>query len=246
MTSDSRSLLVMSCSQRKREESGLLPAIERYDSPAFRVLRHFLRERPSNTLDIFIVSAKFGLISSNQLIPNYDQRMTVSRAQELNLSITAKLNHILSSQRYEDFCLCMGKDYLRTIDGYSEFVTHELTSKIITGPPGKKIAELYAWLYGQSLGQQLFLQAITPGDKTKLRGIEINATPVQVLEVARRALAEGQGQPTNYFSWYVQIDEEQVAPKWLVSQLLGLPLNAFTTSEACRLLAQLGIEVRHT
>jgi len=34
---DSR-LLILSCSQRKRPDSGLLPAIERYDGPVFRVV----------------------------------------------------------------------------------------------------------------------------------------------------------------------------------------------------------------
>jgi hypothetical protein len=43
---------------------------------------------------------------------------------------------------------------------------------------------------------------------------------------------------------YVVVDEQQVAPKWLVSQLFGLPVNAFATDEARRVLAHLGIEVR--
>jgi Family of unknown function (DUF6884) len=102
----------MSCSQRKRAESRLLPAIERYDGPTFRVVRHFLQERPSKPLDIFIVSAKFGLIPSDQPIPNYDQRMTPFRIQELHPQIIAELKNIRSSQFYQELCLCMGKDYL--------------------------------------------------------------------------------------------------------------------------------------
>jgi hypothetical protein len=70
MASDHR-LLILSCSQRKRPDAILLPALERYDGPMFRVLRKFLRENPSKELhpDVYILSAQFGLISADQLIP---------------------------------------------------------------------------------------------------------------------------------------------------------------------------------
>jgi hypothetical protein len=35
-------MLILACSQRKLLDEGLLPAVERYDDPAFRVLRRFL------------------------------------------------------------------------------------------------------------------------------------------------------------------------------------------------------------
>ena len=35
-------LLLISCSQRKREDEGLLPAIDRYDGPAYRCLRKMI------------------------------------------------------------------------------------------------------------------------------------------------------------------------------------------------------------
>ena len=51
-------LLVMGCSETKRTP-GLLPAIDRYDGSAYRVLRSYLRERewPTN-LSIAVLSAK--------------------------------------------------------------------------------------------------------------------------------------------------------------------------------------------
>lgn len=75
-------LLILSCSQRKRSDPGLLPAIERYNGPAFQVLRKFLRERPDDTrrLDVFIMSAAYGLIPAEYPIANYDQVMTSQRA----------------------------------------------------------------------------------------------------------------------------------------------------------------------
>jgi hypothetical protein len=242
----SRSLLVLSCSEHKRSEPELLAAIERYDSPAFRVVRRFLRERPSKGLDIFIISAKFGLISFDQLIPNYDQRMTSMRVQELHPQVIAELEDILERQSYQELCLCMGRDYLQALEGYDKLVRPELAVTVVTGRPGEKLAELHRWLYGRASAQERFAKPRLAKGKGRLRGIEINVSSTQVLEMARRALVEGQGNPTNYYSWYVQVDDKRVAPKWLVSNLLRLPLNTFTTSDACRLLAQLGLDVRHT
>jgi len=84
MTSDHR-LLILSCSQRKRADLVWLPALERYDGPVFRMLRKFLRACPSKEFhpEVFILSAQFGFISANQLIPDYDCQMTPQRASEL-------------------------------------------------------------------------------------------------------------------------------------------------------------------
>ena len=38
-------MLILSCSSRKKPTNRQMPAIERYDGPAFRVLRKFLREQ---------------------------------------------------------------------------------------------------------------------------------------------------------------------------------------------------------
>ena len=59
-----RRLLILSCSQRKRETQEPLPAIERYNGPLFFVLRRFLRECPrqARQLDVYILSAAYGLI----------------------------------------------------------------------------------------------------------------------------------------------------------------------------------------
>jgi hypothetical protein len=239
--SNPRSLLVLSCSQRKRSDSSLLPAIERYDGPTFRVLRRFLKEQPLAPLDIFVLSAKFGLIPHNQLIPNYDQQMTQSRARELQPHMIAELRNILTSRPYQKICFCMGKDYLQALDGYDILVS-SITA--INGSQGKILAELHTWLYGESSSLSKKLQPRATNGKSHIKGIEMSMTPAQVLEKARRALKEGQGDPTNYHSWYVLVDGQRVAPKWLVGQLFGLPVSNFATDEARRVLAKLGVEVR--
>src|SRR4051794_25280888 len=76
----SRRLLIIACSDRKYADDRLLPATQRYDGPAFRVLRRYLREQPPEPPAIRVLSAEFGLIDDTTLIPRYDRGMTLERA----------------------------------------------------------------------------------------------------------------------------------------------------------------------
>src|ERR687889_181325 len=95
-------MLILACSRRKRSDERLLPAIERYDGPAFRVLRRFLREGSANAQSVLILSAEYGLIAHNLRIAAYDRVMTPARARELRPLILAKLNRIFSTQAPQD------------------------------------------------------------------------------------------------------------------------------------------------
>lgn len=243
MSSNPRSLLIITCSQRKRLGDDLLPAIERYDGPPFRLLRRFLREHSSISLNIYILSAEFGLIPSNRPIPAYDRRMTSARAQELKPLTIAGIKDIFSTQSYQELCICMGQDYHQAINGYEAVIPFETAIKIIVGSPGKKLTELHSWLYRNKVTQLPKLVAKPAHGRARLRGIEVAMTPTQIYEVARRALIERRGNPNNYYSCYIQIDGEHIAPKWLVSQLTGLSASSFHTDEAVRLLQQLGIQI---
>lgn len=70
------------------------------------------------------------------------------------------------------------------------------------------------------------------------------ATSDHILALAREAIHADYQKPLRCLRWYVMLDKQRVAPKWLVSQLTGLPVQAFHTHQAIRLLTQLGIEVR--
>ena len=67
-------LLLLGCSERKAEKRGRLPAFQRYDGPAYRVFRKFLRDSrgAGPPMNLYILSAKYGLISGDILIPDYD------------------------------------------------------------------------------------------------------------------------------------------------------------------------------
>jgi len=243
--------LVLSCSQAKRGDIALLPAIERYDGPAFRVVRKFLREASSElqNVHVLILSAKYGLIAADEPIADYDQQMTAARAQELHDKLLKAFKERVVQADYNEVFLSLGRNYLAALDGCEALLPSQVLI-VSQSSLGKKLAELRAWLYGQQPGQQdegdpAPLERLQKGARghSVIRGVSVKMTPDEVLSVARRGLAEGQGKPANYRSWYVQIDDRRVGPKWLVSQLTGLPVSAFVADEARRVLKRLGVAV---
>lgn len=99
-------LLILACSQRKRPEASPLPAIERYDGPAFRVLRRYCRLIQDSGLIVYVVSAEFGLISAEKTIPTYDRRMTSERAEDLRPFIAAAVKTAVRgiSAQFRRYC----------------------------------------------------------------------------------------------------------------------------------------------
>jgi len=241
MVSDRR-LLILSCSQRKRSAPGLLPAIERYDGPAFRVLRRFLREQPDRTgLDVFVLSAAYGLITAECPITEYDQVMTPQLAAELHDEMLAVFANLIRTG-YTGLCLSMSAKYLIALEGWSGLIPLGVSAMVADGPQGVKLAQLKSWLWGETVKEpERKLKAIEPRGIACLRGVELRLMPAQIFEQARAALAEDGTSANCFRKWYVEVDGRRVAPKWLVSKLAGLPVNAFTTGEARRVLNQLGV-----
>ena len=243
-TSSDPRLLILSCSRTKRADQGLLPALKRYDGPTYRVMNKFLRVHPSRaqSLDVYILSAEFGLIPSDKLIPKYDHRMTPQRVEELQQPTLSQLKQILNGKQYQEFFISMGKDYLRVLDGYKSLTATNLSVTVSQGSMGCKLAELRSWLHrGISILSDDHTK-ITKQGKASLRGIEIALTPEQIMEKINVALAKERNIP-KYQMWYAQIGDKQIPLKWVVNQLTGLPVSAFHTNEAKRVLQQLGVEI---
>lgn len=132
-------LLILACSQRKRQYEGKIPAIKLYDGNSYRILR---KMNLMDSLDVMILSAKYGLISSQELIENYDLKMTDNRAKELkdeNLKIISRLPN------YDEIYVDLGKTYLLAIGGFEQFF---LNSNIVyaKGGIGQRLGQLKRWL----------------------------------------------------------------------------------------------------
>ena len=144
-------LLILGCSQKKRPDSGLLPALDRYDGPMFRVLRKFLRECPGGAqgLETYILSAEFGLMQASQPIPNYDRRMTLQQANRLKSPVLACLRRILTEKQYQRLLINVGKDYAVALSDYKWRCLTNVKMTVATGTQGYRQAELYDWLHGE-------------------------------------------------------------------------------------------------
>jgi hypothetical protein len=243
MRDRSSRLLILACSRSKRHASGLLPAIERYDGPTFRVLRRFLRRQPSIPLDVYIVSAELGLITLRHPIPEYDREMTPARANELQPTLTATFRRLLASRAYTQALVCAGRLYRNALGIDDVLPQQGIDVTIAAGSRGKMVANLHDWLYGDSISlARCPLTDRRPGAAI-LRGVTVNATADQVIEAARDGLADDPAGACRYHAWYVSVDNSRVAPKWLVGRLTGVSVRAFGTDQARRVLARLGVEV---
>lgn len=237
-----RRLLILGCTRAKRHDPAVLPAVERYDGPAFRVVRRYLATQPVDPPDIFVLSAQHGLIAGDVPIEDYNKHLVASQACALQPVIQAELVRLIESQRYRAIFVHAGPAYQRLLRWETDASNTQPTVMVASGPPGKKLATLHDWLHGRPPTSEF---PTTPRcQPPRIRGVFVSQTPDQVRENARRALANGANGHEHFTSWCVSIEGVQVAPKWLVAQLTGLAPGAFRTSEARRVLSQLGIEVR--
>ncbi len=242
--SETGRMLILACSRRKRLEEGHLPAVERYDGPAFRVLRRFMRESPSEAPDVLILSAEHGLIPHDLPIAIYDRQMTPARARELRPRVLAELDRVVGGGSSRETLVFAGRHYLTALGVDATSSVLGPNARACAGGLGGKLSELHDWLHGGPPGLRRRLAVPANAGGLRIRGVEVCFTPEQVSQAAREALAEGWGNPERYESWCVSVDGRRVAPKCLVSRISGLPVGAFTTDDARRLLAQLGVEVR--
>jgi len=237
-------LLLLSCSQRKKFDEELLPAIDRYDGPAYHVLRRYLRQDSTLSVDVRILSAKYGLIPANYYLPYYDRRLTKEQSDKLHYQVITELETVLSSKSYTNLLICLGRDYLETIYDYEAIIPNGLSVQVATGGIGRKLSVLYDWLYGDLSNLETNQDLASTKGTVRIRGVEVTLTSEQILDVARQAIATKDRGATHCQSWYVQVDDQRVAPKWLVSQITGLPVSNFVTDDARRVLTRLGVEVK--
>ncbi len=117
-----RYLLILSCSGRKDEVPALLPALARYDGVNYRVVKKAMREgRWPPSIELLILSAKFGLIEPDKVIETYDVKMTPARARDLQEAVAECLDRRLEERDYEEVFVNAGKNYVLALTGSSLF-----------------------------------------------------------------------------------------------------------------------------
>jgi hypothetical protein len=135
-------LLILGCSDRKHTAKGKLPALDLYDGVNFRVLRTLLNAHgwPPG-LCIKILSAKYGLIDSTDLIETYDQRLDEPRARQMN---RATLKRLARFGKPSSVFVNLGTDYLPAIEGIDRLFPGKV--HYAGGGIGLKMAGMKNWL----------------------------------------------------------------------------------------------------
>jgi len=180
-----RALLLIACSQRKRPDAGLLPAWERYDGGTYRVMRTLRRRGVwPFTVDVYILSAQFGLISAQTPIPHYDRRMIPERARELRPQALATLQDLLASGEYEEMYIDLGRDYLPAIEGWEALAqAHKVHAHLAQGRIGQRLRALRQWLLERWRKEPIvpFFVADRPKSLDILAGLPLqNYAPVRI------------------------------------------------------------------
>lgn len=245
-----RRLLILTCSARKRDDTGTLPAHERYDGPLWQVYRSVSRDQPLlvSDVDVYVLSAAFGLIPAIQDIPWYDQTMTQERAEELRDSTLAEFCRLLADDIYDRCCLGLSQLYLRALDGWKERISPAIQMTVAGGPMGEKLSQVKGWLLGEmpkakaSPPERLAASIAAPG-RAVVAGVSIARSREEILEIARAGLRAAEQGVQRYRDWYVLVDGDRVAPKWLVSKLTGRSTADFSAADARRGLLALGIDI---
>lgn len=136
-------LLIISCSQRKASISNPAYAIELYDGPIFRMIRRMKQEdKFPEGVHILIISARYGLLGSYDLIERYNQKMTEKRAKELKHEIKRELNKFLSNKRFKVIFIGMGKNYCSCLENFKFKIPREYAA----GKIGEKLSRTKEWI----------------------------------------------------------------------------------------------------
>lgn len=240
--------LILSCSQTKVSQPDLLPAVDRYDGPIYHVLRKYLREAPlqSPLLDIFILSAEFGLISANKRIPVYERQMTASRAAQLRTQVMETIRQNILSAQYSEIFVSMGQTYLLALDKLPELVGEDTQLITSNNSSGKMLSELKKWLWNASC-QSEEPEDVTPVSPNTLpqtvvlRGNSVTLTTAETIERLQSKIVQEPQAARRVRKWYVDITGEQISPKWAAQTLFDLPVSKFSADEARRVLRGLGL-----
>jgi hypothetical protein len=145
-------LLIMTCSQRKRLNPELLPALERYDGVHFRVLRKARREGycPDH-LDVLIISAKYGLLELDTAIKYYDLRMTLAQARRLRPTIVPHLAQRIQALPYTEIFLNVSKVYSKALEDWERALRRDTRVLYASGGMGQRAQQMRNWLMEKAM-----------------------------------------------------------------------------------------------
>ncbi len=134
-------LLITACSGRKSKAGGELPAWQRYDGPLYRMARKARRDKiwpDADRLNWVILSARYGFLLAETLLPDYDQVMTAEQARAILVDQGHTLRPYLEHAR--TILVDLGQEYRLALP---EMPPHTVYT---AGGIGQRVAQVKAWI----------------------------------------------------------------------------------------------------
>lgn len=104
---------LVSCTKNKKD--GVYPARELYDSTLFNLIKNYL---DNQNVDWWILSAKFGLIHNQVIIPTYDLSLSNLSKKERLYWFNNLVEPIINQLNYQKYIIFGGKYYREFIVPY--------------------------------------------------------------------------------------------------------------------------------
>ena len=238
------SLIILGCSRRKRRTSRLLPAIDRYDGPTFRVLRRCIADQPELLLGTYILSARFGLVRGDYQLPPYDRSARSGWSSSAAAQISLRLGRAFAARNPRRVFVCVGRRYGSILEEPLRRMIGATPLTVAEGGIGARASRLRYWLNDEKAPLEAPAVHANHGEATLL-GTTVRKTRTEILTLARRELARNPAAARRFETWCVAIGPEDVAAKWLVALLFKRPVSRFRTADALRVLAALGLAARY-
>ena len=138
-------LLVISCTDRKTNTGGAeIPAFDLYDGPSFKILKKANKEKEIVPTRVVILSAKFGLIEPDHLIPTYNLKMTPTLAKMHRGRVVNQLAKVVEETKPSEIFLFLSDVYQGAVVPVSQWVGHHQYC-FVTGGLGWRLQHLKKW-----------------------------------------------------------------------------------------------------
>lgn len=146
-----RPLLLIACSRRKAAGLRRGRAWDIYDGALYRVLKKLFRERPdvTDSVEILIVSAKYGVVPADRRITTYDERLTPALVRRRGRFWADRLRRAVAGRRFSDVHVNLGRDYLRVLPDLSG-VFPDAGIEWAAGGIGRRCAQTRRWILNRS------------------------------------------------------------------------------------------------
>jgi hypothetical protein len=152
-----RRLIILSGSTRVfKEPVDPIPAIQRFDGVLIRLVRKYHKQL--RDFDILILSPVYGLIKAEEKIGFIEpiqgswrklnlSEGEISKLREASLSTLQKL---LKKKQYDEIYINVGRNLLKTIEGFDKIVPQTVRITYAQGPGiGPKMAHMKNWIESQ-------------------------------------------------------------------------------------------------